>query len=36
MSLEYFIARVNKDNLFMFDNMVFYRKHGREKSEVEL
>ena len=36
MSLEYSIVRVNKDNLFMFDNMAFYRKHGREKSEMEL
>ena len=36
MSLEYSIERVDKDNLLMFDNMVFYRKHGREKSETEL
>jgi ribosomal protein S18 acetylase RimI-like enzyme len=34
--MEYSIAKVNKDNYFMFDDMVFYRGHGRYKNEAEL
>lgn len=34
--MDYNIIKVNKDNYFMFDDMVFYRKHGREKDESEL
>jgi len=34
--MGYNVVRVNKDNYFMFYDMVFYRKHGREKNKNEL
>jgi len=34
--MEYSIVRVNKNNYSMFDDMVFYRGHGRYKSEEEM
>ena len=33
--MEYRIVRVGKDNYPMFDDMLFWRKHGREKSKDE-
>ena len=30
------IVKINKDNYPMFDDMIFYRKHGREKNDDEL
>ncbi len=34
--MEYSIVKVTKDNYFMHDNMLFYRKHGRDKNKDEL
>jgi len=34
--MEYSIVRVNKNNYFMHDDMIFHRKHGRDKNECEL
>ena len=34
--MEYSIVRVKKDNYFMFDNMIFYRKNNRDKNKDEL
>jgi len=33
--VEYSVVEVNKDNYYMFDDMVFYRRHGRYKNEEE-
>jgi ribosomal protein S18 acetylase RimI-like enzyme len=34
--MEYSIVRVNKENYLMHDNMIFHRKHGRDKTKEEL
>ena len=33
--MEYSIVKVDKNNYLLFDEMVFYRKNGRERSEKE-
>ena len=34
--MEQRVVKVDKDNYFMFDDMIFFRGHGRYKNEEEL
>jgi ribosomal protein S18 acetylase RimI-like enzyme len=33
--MEYFIVKIDKNNYSLFDEMVFFRKNGRERNENE-